>query len=62
MQSADVLTRMGSFEDADLREIATSIEKAGRGELSERAAFDAISRIVRRRTEAASDIYQKPLG
>jgi len=62
MQSADVLTRMGAFEDPDLREISASIEQAGRGELSEKAALDLIARVVRRRVEAPTEIYQKPLG
>lgn len=61
MQSTDVLASMKVFEDPDLREIAASIEAAGRGELSEKAAFAAITQVVRRRTQAA-DIYQKPLG
>ncbi len=62
MRSVDVLASMGAFGDADLREIAMAVERAGRGELSEKATLELIARVVRRRTEPSADIYQKPLG
>lgn len=53
---------VSGIQDADLRDISLSLERVERGELSERAAFDAISRVVRRRSDAPAEIYQKPLG
>lgn len=51
----------GDILRGDLGQIEAAVEAARAGRLSETEAFDAIARVIRRRS-ADAEIYQKPWG